>query len=160
MNRNLLIGLVVVLVILAAGGYYLSQKNSAAPATTSTDTTEMSPSDMASMTPATDSSTPASSESATMVDGVKTFTVTSQGLKFTPTTLTVKKGDKVKITYHNNVGNHNLTIDEFNAKTPTIGAGQEASIEFTADKTGDFVYYCSIPGHRQAGMFGTLTVTE
>jgi len=33
-------------------------------------------------------------------------------------------------------------------------------IEFTADKVGEFEYYCSMPGHRQAGQFGKLIVKE
>ncbi|MCW3065735.1 MAG: hypothetical protein JWN32_2907 [Solirubrobacterales bacterium] len=42
------------------------------------------------------------------------------------------------------------------AKTATI-TGKSANL--TADlKPGTDAFYCSVPGHRQAGMQGTLTV--
>ena len=33
------------------------------------------------------------------------------------------------------------------------------TVEFVPDHPGDIVYYCNQPGHRQIGMWGTLTVT-
>jgi nitrite reductase (NO-forming) len=32
-------------------------------------------------------------------------------------------------------------------------------VEFVPNRPGDFIYYCAQPGHRQIGMFGTLTVS-
>lgn len=54
---------------------------------------------------------------------------------------------------------HNFNIDEFNihSETPT---NKETTVEFTADKVGKFIYYCSKPGHRANGHRGTLIVTE
>ncbi len=75
--------------------------------------------------------------------------------------LTANVGDTVRITLIN--GDpvlHNLTIDEFNVKTGDLSQkDQQVTVEFTPDRPGDFVYYCSQPGHRQIGMFGTLTVS-
>ena len=39
-------------------------------------------------------------------------------------------------------------------------AGQTATGEFTFDKPGVFDFVCSIPGHKDAGMKGTLTVVD
>ena len=54
-------------------------------------------------------------------------------------------------------GTHDFNIDEFNvhASTPT---GKVTPVEFVADKSGEFVYYCSLPGHRENGHWGTLKV--
>jgi FtsP/CotA-like multicopper oxidase with cupredoxin domain len=69
----------------------------------------------------------------------------------------VKKGDKVRIKVTNTKGGHDFKIDELEvyADTPL---DQEVVIEFTADQTGSFVYYCTKPGHRQNGHWGTLIV--
>jgi len=92
------------------------------------------------------------------VANVKTFTVNGNNFSFAPSTMTVNKGDTVKIIFKNTGGTHDLVIDEFNAATPKISGGQEATIQFVADKSGTFEYYCSIGSHRQMGMKGTLTV--
>ncbi len=89
---------------------------------------------------------------------VKEFTVTGENFSFIPSVMTVKKGDKVKINFKNQNGMHNLIIDEFAVNTGIIKSGEEKSVEFTADKTGSFQYYCSVGSHRAMGMWGTLKV--
>ena len=37
--------------------------------------------------------------------------------------------------------------------------GGTAELTFRTGQTGTFDFYCTIPGHKQAGMMGTLTVT-
>ena len=71
----------------------------------------------------------------------------------------VNKGDIVRIHVNTTKGTHDFNIDELNvhSETPT---GQVTVIEFTADTTGNFVYYCSMPGHRQNGHWGALRVVE
>jgi nitrous oxide reductase len=71
----------------------------------------------------------------------------------------VKKGDKVRIKVTNTKGMHNFVIDEYGISQETP-LNKETVIEFTADKAGEFVYYCSHPGHREGGQWGTLKVTE
>ena len=73
--------------------------------------------------------------------------------------MVVKKGDRVRVKVTNTFGAHNFVIDEYgiNRETPL---NEEKVIEFTADKAGEFVYYCSKPGHRAAGQWGTLKVLE
>ncbi len=73
--------------------------------------------------------------------------------------ITVKKGEPVRIKVTMTKGMHDFNIDEFNIHSETP-LNQEVVIEFTPDKAGEFVYYCSKPGHRQAGHWGTLKVTE
>ena len=92
--------------------------------------------------------------------GVKVFTITGTNFSFSPTKLSVKKGDKVTITFDNVAGFHDFKIDEFNVASKKISGGGKDVVTFTADKTGTFEYYCSVGQHRQMGMKGTLTVTE
>jgi len=73
--------------------------------------------------------------------------------------ITVNKGDLVRIKITVTSGNHDFKIDELGVYADTK-LNQEMIVEFTADKVGEFVYYCTKPGHRQAGHWGTLKVVE
>lgn len=77
-------------------------------------------------------------------------------------TLTAQPGDVVEITLINKDGVlHDLTIDEFGVTTGQFAdKDAQKTIRFTVPEAGSYVYYCAIPGHRQAGMFGTLQVGE
>lgn len=94
------------------------------------------------------------------VPSVRAFAVSGDNFLFAPTTMSVKRGDTVRITFTNAEGFHDLKIDEFNAATAKLAAGASETIEFVADQAGSFEYYCSVGSHRAMGMKGTLTVTE
>lgn len=89
---------------------------------------------------------------------VKEFVVLGKNFSFEPPLITVKRGDKVKITFKNENGFHDFVIDEFGAGTKQSQAPSTEILEFTADKVGNFEYYCSVGSHRQMGMKGTLRV--
>lgn len=89
---------------------------------------------------------------------VITIEVEAGSFYFKPTEIKVKKGDKVKIVLINKDGFHDWVIDEFNAKTAQVKAGEATEVEFVADKVGTFEYYCSVGNHRQMGMKGNLIV--
>lgn len=94
---------------------------------------------------------------------VKEFTMTAYydetGIWYSLKEIAVKKGDTVRIKVTNTKGMHDVTIDEYGIKTE-LPLNEEQTIEFVADKVGDFVYYCSMPTHREKGQWGTLRVTE
>lgn len=91
-------------------------------------------------------------------ENVMEVTVTGRNMSFDPKEIKVKKGQKVRVTFKNAQGFHDFVLDEFNVKTKQISAGQEEVVEFIADKTGTFEYYCSVGSHRQMGMTGKLIV--
>ncbi len=88
----------------------------------------------------------------------KEFTVSGNNYAFDLKEIKVKKGDTVAITFKNEVGNHDLLIDEFDVDTDLVPAGQSKKVTFVASKAGSFEYYCSVGQHRQMGMKGTLIV--
>lgn len=77
-------------------------------------------------------------------------------------TLTANPGDVVKITLINADNMlHDLAIDEFGVQTEQFATlDEQDSITFTADKIGEYVYYCTVPGHKQAGMWGKFIVGQ
>jgi plastocyanin len=81
-------------------------------------------------------------------------------LKYNTTSLTAKAG-KVSIDFSNSspVG-HNVTIESSSGATvgatPTFQGGSKT---LTLNlKPGTYKFFCSVPGHRMAGMEGTLVV--
>jgi nitrosocyanin len=170
MNKTYTIIIVVVLVILGAWFVMSANQNAEAPAT-SNSVDQNSPfyptgtsSGSESINPdATNPNAPVPAPTPTptpkpVTNAVKSFTVTGQNFSFTPSTLSVKKGDTVKITFKDVMGGHNLKIDEFGAATNVLKVGEQQTITFVADKTGSFQYYCSVGSHRAMGMWGTLKV--
>ncbi len=89
---------------------------------------------------------------------VRDFVFTASDFKYSLSEITVAKGDVVRIVLQNTNGTHDLRIDEFNVATKILKTGEEQMVEFIADKTGRFEFYCSIGTHRQMGMKGKLIV--
>jgi len=75
--------------------------------------------------------------------------------------LTAAQGQIVQVTIINGEGaEHDIAFPEQNARSPRVtGKGASTTIAFRADKSGDFTYFCTAPGHRQAGMEGKFVVT-
>ncbi len=92
--------------------------------------------------------------------GVKEFTVEASQWKFVPDTIAVSKGDLVKITLVNKDVSHGIAIPQFGFDLKAAAGGQ-ATGEFTADKEGNYTFFCNVfcgEGHRN--MKGTLVVTR
>jgi nitrite reductase (NO-forming) len=74
--------------------------------------------------------------------------------------LKVKAGDTVEITLENGDGvQHDFSITEFQVMSKVVTAREETTkLTFTAGNAGEYAYFCSMPGHRQAGMEGKFIV--
>jgi nitrite reductase (NO-forming) len=75
--------------------------------------------------------------------------------------LTASEGQVVQLTLINGEGaEHDIVFPDQDTKSPRVtGKGASTTIAFRATKSGDFTYYCSVPGHRLAGMVGQFIAT-
>ena len=112
------------------------------------------------------------------------FLVDMSQLAFTPDVLEVKAGEVIEIAIQNSEATlHDFTIDKVDADVHISylgGTGQHgheeqakaADVHFALTEAGsgivhlkihepgEYVFYCSVPGHQAGGMEGKLIVTE
>lgn len=89
---------------------------------------------------------------------VKEFDLTARQWEFNPPTITVDQGDKVKLNIESLDVAHGIALPEFNVSAD-LAPGQTTTVEFVADKTGSFTFFCNVlcgSGHQD--MKGTLIV--
>lgn len=89
--------------------------------------------------------------------GGESVTVTSHDIFFDPTEVTIAANTDVTIVLPNEgAAPHNFTIDELDVSIDQA-SGETHEITVNAPP-GTYEYYCNVPGHREAGMYGVLTV--
>ncbi|MFQ5998567.1 MAG: cupredoxin domain-containing protein [Candidatus Bathyarchaeia archaeon] len=76
-------------------------------------------------------------------------------------TIEVRAGDVIKLTIVNDDAvEHDIVIDALGVHSSHIsGEGESTTVIFMAENPGVYEYYCSVPGHREAGMHGEIIVT-
>jgi len=80
------------------------------------------------------------------------------GFAFARTELRAKVGETVALRLSNqDTQSHSFDIDELSVHT-LLPAGATSLALFAPSTPGSYTFYCSIPGHREAGMVGTLIV--
>lgn len=69
-------------------------------------------------------------------------------------------GDLVVITLTNHEpSEHDIAFPDFDAHSDHLhGIGSQTTVQFIATKSGDFPYYCTVSGHRIAGMQGSVII--
>jgi uncharacterized cupredoxin-like copper-binding protein len=89
--------------------------------------------------------------------GTESVEVVSHDIFFEPKELTIPADTDVTVSLPNEgVTLHNFSIDELGISVDLApGATEEAVVNAPA---GTYEYYCNVPGHKEAGMVGTLTV--
>ncbi|MGH6952631.1 MAG: copper-containing nitrite reductase [Alphaproteobacteria bacterium] len=75
-------------------------------------------------------------------------------------TLAVRAEAVVQVTLINGEGaEHDVALPDFKAKSDkVVSPGASSTIVFRVGKEGTFEYFCTIAGHREAGMVGKLVV--
>lgn len=114
------------------------------------------------------------------------LSVEMRDIAFEPLELTARAGEVVDIRFQHQGGIlHDFTIDQMDADVMemmggsgagvdihmgadqgamaravhlALDAGQEGRMRLRVHEPGTYTYYCTVPGHREAGMVGTLTI--
>ncbi len=112
--------------------------------------------------------------------------VRTEDFKFVPDTITVKVGETIRLKLENlDPVLHDYTTDEaefiiLEASGASHGdhdvdteaqvslqplhiaaeGNEHGELVFTATEAGEYEFYCSVPGHREAGMVGTVIIEE
>ncbi len=148
---------------LVAGLAGCGSSGSSSTSSTTESTAAPSASTTASSSASTGSSTSAAGTPASGAAQVVKLAANPEGsLSYNTTALTAHPG-KVTIEFTNMAPlQHNVTVESGSGggsvlgSTPTFSGGTKS---VTLDlKAGTYTFFCSVPGHRQAGMQGTLTV--
>ena len=105
-----------------------------------------------------------------------TLTVTAHEWGFEPPNIILQPGQQVRLTFVNDGSIlHDLKIDGLDATGVTSESagglsadqgelfvsandGKTGTLTFTPSESGTFDFYCTIPGHRDLGMKGAITV--
>jgi plastocyanin len=82
-------------------------------------------------------------------------------LQFDPSEIEAAPGQEIHVVNQGSL-QHDFVVDELGMATELLNGGDEQTITVPEDAEvgASFTYYCSVPGHRQAGMEGTITIVE
>lgn len=100
---------------------------------------------------------------STVEEGASEIRVSAapKGLAYTTDHVTVEAGETLLHFENPQTMPHDLDLETADgtpiADMETIGGGY-ADVPIRNLEAGDYVFYCSVPGHREAGMEGTVTV--
>ncbi len=90
--------------------------------------------------------------------GAEEVTVVARDFSFSPSEVRVSAGDTVNLVLEKQGSlPHDITIPALGFSLPAA-SGASASAALSAARPGTYEFFCSVPGHREAGMTGELTV--
>lgn len=89
------------------------------------------------------------------------FIIVGTEFAFEPETIQIPVNEEAVIEFRNlGTVDHDLVIEEFDVATGSMRIGSKKTVRFTPTVLGEFELICSIPGHPDAGMTGTVIVVE
>lgn len=98
-------------------------------------------------------------ESTPVAPGARRVEVDATSFAFDPDEITVTTGEDIAIVLTSDDLLHDFTIDDIDVHV-AADRGETAEGGLRADEPGEYTYYCTVAGHREAGMEGTLVVED
>lgn len=99
-----------------------------------------------------------SADNAPVTKGAREIAIDASSFKFAPKSFDMAAGESVTIVLTSSDIDHDVTVQ-------TVGhvvhakAGKTARGGLEIRQPGTYKFWCSVPGHRSAGMTGTITVS-
>lgn len=91
------------------------------------------------------------------------ISVTMTEYKFDPSTIKAKAGTVEFWLINSGTVAHDMVITDSSgntvAKSDLVSAGDTFDFKVSNLSAGSYQFYCDVPGHKESGMVGTLTVT-
>lgn len=82
----------------------------------------------------------------------------TDGLRFEPAEVAVPAGGRLGLVCEGNLP-HNVVVATASEDVEVVTCGGREAAEAVVDlPSGDYDFFCSIPGHQEAGMVGSMTV--
>lgn len=76
-----------------------------------------------------------------------------------PDSFTINRGKATFAVANQGASVHNFTVDGVpGARSQDLAPGATQNLEVMLDKAGTYQVVCTVPGHSESGMVGTLTV--
>lgn len=98
--------------------------------------------------------------SSPTVPGAREIAVTASSFKFQPAEIHVRAGEDVTIVLTSTDVGHDFTIDGLDVHVAAEPGRPERGGLHAPSIAGRYTAYCSVAGHRQAGMIATVVVGE
>ncbi len=100
----------------------------------------------------------AAPESRPVAPGARVIAVSARSFKFAPNTIQIGAGEDVAIQLHAEDAYHTFTVQGIGTIVSTPATTTRTG-GLRIDRPGRYIFYCDVPGHRAAGMEGTIIVS-
>lgn len=99
-----------------------------------------------------------SEDSTTTATDIQEINITAKQFEFVPSEITVSEGSTVRLSIESVDVDHGFALTAFGV-SENLQAGETTTVEFVADKTGTYSFFCNVfCGQGHGSMRGTLIV--
>jgi cytochrome c oxidase subunit II len=100
---------------------------------------------------------PRHGETSPVAEGAREIEVAARSFEFDPDEIRASVGEDLAIVLTSEDIEHDFQIDELDAHIPVRSGGTNTG-GFNAGEAGRYTFWCTVDGHLEAGMEGTLVV--
>ena len=85
-------------------------------------------------------------------------TIETPDMSYDPDSFSIDAGEDHEVTIDNtDTQMHTFTFEDLDVDVE-IEPGESETVTLNVSDAGDYTFYCTVPGHRESGQEGTLTV--